>query len=288
MSVATIDLSSLTGDSVTQALANASRATGVNFGYLLSTAKRESSLNPDAKSKTSSATGLFQFVEQTWLRALKTHGADHGFAAEAAAIDETPSGKLTVADPAQRQAILALRKDPNAAALMAAEMTRDSKDLLERTLGRSVNDGELYLAHFFGAGGAAKFIAQSDAAPDQLAAPCFPDAAASNPSIFYHSDGSARSLSEVKSQLALLNKDGGTPRSAPNDTDTGDDVPSAALASLIMRGDASAAAPFMMPTSQPMTLTPQILAILSTLDPVPDSQTAQKGYSNLLTAQIKF
>ncbi|MFZ1990358.1 MAG: transglycosylase SLT domain-containing protein, partial [Alphaproteobacteria bacterium] len=76
MSVATIDLSSLTGDSVTQALAKASRATGVDFSYLLNTAKRESSLNPDAKSKTSSATGLFQFVEQTWLQALKAHGTD--------------------------------------------------------------------------------------------------------------------------------------------------------------------------------------------------------------------
>ncbi|MFZ1989831.1 MAG: lytic transglycosylase domain-containing protein, partial [Alphaproteobacteria bacterium] len=206
----------------------------------------------------------------------------------AAAIDQTSSGKLTVADPAQRQAILALRKDPNAAALMAAEMTRDSKDQLERTLGRNVNDGELYLAHFFGAGGAAKFIAQSDTAPSQSAAACFPDAAASNPSIFYNSDGSARSLADVKSQLAQMNKGGDAPQSAPSDTDTGDDAPATALASLIMRGDATAAAPSWMPAAHPMTLTPQILAILSSLDPAPDSQAAQKGYSNLLTAQIKF
>ena len=288
MSIANIDLSSLTPQTVTDALAQASRATGVDFGYLLNTAKRESSLNPDAKSKTSSATGLFQFVEQTWLRTLKAHGAEHGLGAEAAAIDETPTGKLTVADPAQRQAILALRKDPQASALMAAEMTRDSKDQLEKALGRNVNDGELYLAHFFGAGGAAKFLSQADAAPQHPAADCFPDAAASNPSIFFNADGSSRSLSEVKSQLALMGKGGAPSRSTPAPDDSNDASPPAALASLIMRGDANAAGPSWMPPSQSMTLTPQILEILSSLDPIPDSQAAKKGYSNLLQAQLKF
>lgn len=287
MSVDKLDLTSLTPGTVTDALAQASRATGVDFSYLLHTAQRESSLNPTAKSKTSSATGLFQFVEQTWLQTLKAHGAEHGFGAEAAAIDETPSGKLTVADPARRQAILALRTDPQASALMAAAMTRDSKDQLERALGRPVGDGELYLAHFFGAGGAAKFIAASDAAPDQPAATSFPDAAASNPSIFYNSDGSARSLSEVKTRLALAGKGAITP-SAPAATDTDPQTQSTTLASLLMRGDPSAMDTSWLPPSQAMTLTPQILAILSSLDPVPDSQSAQRNYSGLLTAQLKF
>ncbi len=285
MSIPPLDLASPTHQTVTDALAQASRATGVDFSYLLHTAQRESSLNPDAKSKTSSATGLFQFIEQTWLQTLKAHGAEHGFAAEAAAIDETPSGKLTVADPAERQAILALREDPEASALMAAAMTRDSRDQLEKTLGRTVSDGELYLAHFFGAGGAAKFIAQADAAPGQSAAASFPSAAAANPSMFYNSDGRARSLSDVKSRLALMGKGG--PQTAPA-LAANESAQPVALASLFTGSDASPIAASWMPPSQTMTLTPQILAILSSLDPMPNTQSGKKTYSDLLTASLKY
>ena len=286
MTISPVDITSLTPQAVTGALAQASRATGVDFGYLLSTAQRESSLNPGAKSKTSSATGLFQFVEQTWLRTLKAHGAEDGFAAQAAAIDESPSGKLTVADPAQRQAILALRNDPQASALMAAEMTRDSKDQLERTLGRSVNDGELYLAHFFGPGGAAKFLQRAGSAPDQSAAASFPDAAASNPSIFYNSDGSARSFADVKSHLALNDQPAATQGPVPEPQPAADDSSSDVL-SLITSGDRTAATfDSFMPPAQTLTLTPQILALLSSLDPAPNTGSAQKTYSDLLTSQL--
>ena len=50
---------------VRQALAQASRATGVDFAYLVAEASVETSLNPNAKAKTSSAAGLFQFIEST-------------------------------------------------------------------------------------------------------------------------------------------------------------------------------------------------------------------------------
>ena len=51
---------------VYDAIKNAAAKTGVNFTYLMEKAAVESSFNPDAKAKTSSATGLFQFIEQTW------------------------------------------------------------------------------------------------------------------------------------------------------------------------------------------------------------------------------
>ena len=51
---------------IVAALTSASRSTGADFDYLLSTAMRESSLKPQAKSKTSSASGLFQFIPGTW------------------------------------------------------------------------------------------------------------------------------------------------------------------------------------------------------------------------------
>ena len=49
-------------------------------GFLLKTATRESSLNPDAKAKSSSAAGLFQFIEQTWLGLVKSDGPRLGLA----------------------------------------------------------------------------------------------------------------------------------------------------------------------------------------------------------------
>jgi len=55
------------GAAVTGAIRQAAQATGTGFSYLLATAKIESGLNPKIKSTTSSATGLFQFIDQTWL-----------------------------------------------------------------------------------------------------------------------------------------------------------------------------------------------------------------------------
>src|SRR5262245_42356743 len=113
------------------ALQNAAKVTGSDFSYLLGTAMRESSLKPEAQAKTSSAAGLFQFIEQTWLGVVKTHGAKHGLGGIAAAIQKTSDGRFRVANAEDRQAILDLRKNPNIAALMAGEFTNDAKNKLE-------------------------------------------------------------------------------------------------------------------------------------------------------------
>ena len=52
---------------VESAVRSAAGVTGVDFGFLLRTAKRESGFNPLAHAGSSSAAGLFQFVEQTWM-----------------------------------------------------------------------------------------------------------------------------------------------------------------------------------------------------------------------------
>ncbi len=44
---------------VETAIQRASTATGVDFGFLLGAAKRESGYNPNARAATSSAAGLF-------------------------------------------------------------------------------------------------------------------------------------------------------------------------------------------------------------------------------------
>jgi hypothetical protein len=178
---------------VSGALKKASEQTGVGFDYLYRVAMRESSLNPSAKAGTSSAAGLFQFIEQTWLSAVKTYGAAHGLGAYAADIAPGQNGKLAVADPARRKEILDLRFDPEKSAALAGELARENKGLLETSLGRAVDAAELYAAHFLGPNGAKKLLSAN---AGDSAASLLPAAAEANRHVFY--DGArARSVSEV-------------------------------------------------------------------------------------------
>ena len=98
--------------------------TGADFKYLLATAQVESNLNPNAQASTSSARGLFQFTEQTWLTTLKEQGAALGYGPYANAISRQPSGDYAVADPRMTDAVMNLRSDPTANALMAGAFTK--------------------------------------------------------------------------------------------------------------------------------------------------------------------
>ena len=62
------------------AVRRAAEVTHVDFGFLMRTAKRESGYDAGAKAASSSAAGLFQFIEQTWLSTMKLHGPAHGYA----------------------------------------------------------------------------------------------------------------------------------------------------------------------------------------------------------------
>lgn len=181
-------------DAVRAAIRRAADATGVDFSLLVETARRESALNPNARAGTSSATGLFQFIDSTWLDMVRRHGAAHGLNAEAAAL----SGG---ADTATRQSILALRSDPELSARMAAELARENAETLQARLGRAPSAGELYAAHVMGPGGAIRLIEAGQAgAPD--AAALFPREAAANRGLFY-ADGQPRSAQALLQRLDL-------------------------------------------------------------------------------------
>ena len=190
------------GNRVTNAIAMASRRTGVDFAYLLGQAKIESSLNPTARAATSSATGLYQFVDQSWLAVVDKHGAEYGLGWASDAIQQGSNGRYYVADPDMRQQILDLRKHPETASVMAAEHAADNKAYLEQKLGRDTESVDLYLAHFLGVGGASKFLSAYDRAPDATAASLFPAAARANRSIFYDRQGNARSFAEIRDRFA--------------------------------------------------------------------------------------
>ena len=186
---------------VTGAIRQAARATGADFKYLLATAQVESNFNADAQARTSSAKGLFQFIEQTWLGTLKEQGGALGYAPYANAISRQPSGQYTVGDPRMYDRIMELRADPNANALMAGAYTRANAGKLGERLGRQPTEGELYIAHFMGPQGAARLIDMAQERPYTPAAAVFPGPARANPSVFYDARGNARGAAEVYRSL---------------------------------------------------------------------------------------
>jgi hypothetical protein len=194
-------INSAAGSTVTGAIRNAASATGTSFDYLLATAQVESGLNPRAGAATTSARGLFQFIDQTWLATMKQAGQRLGYGRYADAIARTPSGRYVVPDRVLRNEIFRLRHDPAANALMAGAFTKANAATLTARLGRAPSEAELYLAHFLGAGGAARLITLGATHPGAKAADVFPHAARANRSIFYDPQGRARSIAQVRNVL---------------------------------------------------------------------------------------
>jgi hypothetical protein len=189
-------------DAVQTAIRRASSATGVDFSFLMRTAKRESGYNPAAKASTSSAGGLFQFVDQTWLSVLKKHGSKYGYARYADLISQGPDGRYRVsAGDEARKAVLGLKLDPHASSLMAGEMASEHAAYLRGRVGRSPTAGELYAAHFLGPKGSARLIEAVQSNPAASAASLFPEAAQANRTIFYR-DGRPATVGEVYANLS--------------------------------------------------------------------------------------
>jgi len=206
MSVDTINATAAAGVDPTRvkiagSIKQAASTTGTSFEYLLTTAKMESNFNPKASASTSSARGLFQFIDQTWLGTVKEAGAQLGYGKYADAISKNSAGSYSVSDPNARAAISKLRDDPDAASSMAAVLTQSNSFKLTGKIGRRPSDAELYMAHFMGVGGAGKLIQNAEDNPNASATRMFPNAAAANRSIFYDRSGQARSVSQVYSEL---------------------------------------------------------------------------------------
>jgi Transglycosylase SLT domain len=184
-------------EAMLQAVSRAAQATGVDFSLLLETAKRESGLDKNAKAKTSSAAGLFQFIDSTWLSMIEKYGSKHGVSGD-------------VKNPAQRQALLDLRYDPDIAGRMAGELARENASALEQKLGRAASVGEIYAAHVLGAEGASKLLA----APGANASALLPQAAAANRGIFY-AEGAPLTAAGVLAKLQLAAREGAPAPAAP-------------------------------------------------------------------------
>jgi hypothetical protein len=276
--------------SVALAIERASAQTGADFDYLMKTAARESSFDPSAKARSSSAAGLFQFIEQTWLGLVKNHGDDHGLGTLADQISRGRNGRYVVADRQARREILALRYDPTIAAVMAGEFTKESEAALRGAFGREPTGGELYAAHFLGSEGAIELI-QAAQRGEASAAALFPDAARANRSIFYTKGGAARSPGEVLAQLQSKHDNADMP-DAPavadgvmlarirGSMDSMDDVVSDGFVAARAGRPASDEEdyPDYIPlndlvytaANKPSVVTPFMAQLLASLDPIPD------------------
>lgn len=138
--------------------------------YLQATALIESGGNANAKAGTSSAGGMFQFLDSTWKQMVKEMGKDY-----------------TLQD----------KFDPKKSAEVMAYFTQKQQKQLEGGIGRGATNTDLYMSHFLGAGGATKFINAMGRDPNQSAAALDPAAAKANKSIYYTQEGKERSLKEV-------------------------------------------------------------------------------------------
>lgn len=180
---------------VVSAIRKASSESGTPFETLLSAAAMESGFVPTAQASSSTASGLFQFTEQTWLSAVRQFGASYGLASEASAIVQR-GGRLTVEDPALRQKILNLRSDPTVSAALAGEHLRLIAGQLTRNLGHPVDATETYLGHFLGTAGATAMLNTLQTNPGRPAADVLPEAASANPAMFYGKDGNPYSTAQ--------------------------------------------------------------------------------------------
>lgn len=92
----------------------------------------------DARNPNSTATGLGQFIEATWLDVLQRNRPD-------------------LAEGRTRAELLALRTDPELSRELTTRFTEENAGALE-SAGIPVSEQSLYMAHHFGAGGAVKML----------------------------------------------------------------------------------------------------------------------------------
>ena len=102
-----------------QTIVKAAQAVQTDPVLLMAVADKESSFITAVQAKTSSATGLFQFIERTWLGVVRDFGPKYGYEKEAALVVPDANDRPSIQDQAERTRILDLRRDPYLSAVMA-------------------------------------------------------------------------------------------------------------------------------------------------------------------------
>ncbi|MBV9557329.1 MAG: lytic transglycosylase domain-containing protein, partial [Pseudolabrys sp.] len=214
-----------------------------------------------AQASTSSAQGLYQFIDQTWLATKKRSGPSLGLGQFSAAIVQGPDGRFDVPDAGSRAAIMKMRTNPKVSAMMAGAYASNNAAQLTDGLGRAPSEGELYIAHFLGSDGANRLIGAALSAPQTKAATLFPQAAGANRSIFFDRSGNARNVVDVYRVLTGRYE---VARAGGADKSTVTAVAAAApLAAGPLRGSLSADAPTPRPAAVAAAAVPDTAGVTS-------------------------
>jgi len=172
--------------SVVERVVQAAKTTEMDPALLMAIADKESSFSTTAKANTSSASGLFQFIDSTWFKAMRAFGMRHGHEEDAKSIDDDKAPSVS---PKERAKLLGLRNDPYLSAVMAAEMLKADGARIAGRIGRSLTAGETYLIHFLGPEDARRFMEKLKDEPQSSAAELLPRPARANKPIFYAQQG---------------------------------------------------------------------------------------------------
>ena len=189
-----------------QTIVRAAQSVQTDPVLLMAVADKESSFITAVQAKTSSATGLYQFIERTWLGVVRDFGPRYGLEKEAALVVPDANDRPTVTDPAERTRILELRRDPYLSALMAGEMLKRDAARIALRIGRELTLGEVYLAHFLGPDDAEEFLAKVVDKPGAAAAQLLPGPARANRTIFFATQQGRRAKKAVSLSVAQVHE----------------------------------------------------------------------------------
>mgnify|MGYP001548939877 CR=1 FL=1 len=186
---------------VLAAIRLSSLRTGVDFSFLMELAEAESTFDSDSRALKSSAAGLYQFKEGTWLDTIKRHGAKYGIESYLSQVeyivDSDGNRQPMISDPVVYRHVLDLRHNPRMSALMAAEYLKDNMRRLSSSIDVEPGRTEMYLTHFLGLSGTITFLELLDRNPDKVASDIFPGPAARNRNIFHAENRKPRTVAEV-------------------------------------------------------------------------------------------
>lgn len=176
--------------------------TGIDRTVLLAFAASESSLRTSARNGRSSAVGLMQFTEQSWLLAVRRFGHAHGLGELASRITQR-QGRFGMASEEELSRVLDLRGDARLAASLAAETARFNSARFRGRFGGEAAPDALYAMHVLGTQGGLRLL---DAVRREPARPASEVIAASaiaaNPRIF-RPQGRDLTAAEAMGQLRL-------------------------------------------------------------------------------------
>ncbi|PCJ02649.1 MAG: hypothetical protein COB14_01435 [Alphaproteobacteria bacterium] len=188
---------------------DASITTQTDFELLLITAMIESDLGRVTKSSTSSARGIFQYIEPTWLILIKRYGVRIGKKTYADTIEintESYLPEMIRHSQFTKKDVLDLRNNTKIASLIKAYQLKDEAKIVAKyKAGQRINATDHYIVHMLGLSQARTFYAllrnESSNILTNLNNKGFKEAIRLNPTFFYSAQNKALGATEAYTQF---------------------------------------------------------------------------------------